>query len=399
MTPGTGTTLSYGFDASGNLTTLPTGANAATGYDDAGELTSSVLGGTTTSYAYNADGERLTAKQGTSTISSGTWNGTGELTAYDNAAADMTAATYDGNGLRAADTVSSSTQNFVWNSLAEIPQLMMDSNNAYIYADGMAPTEQVSLATGTITYLVADSLGSIRGTVNSSGSLTATTSYDAWGNPQTTGGLTAVTPFGYSGGYTDPTGLIYLLARYYDPLIGQFISVDPQLSQTLEPYQYADGNPVTNSDLNGMSGKHLKCLWYGKKVPCLKAIKRIWVTDEIKWAPGNVTAHFYFSKSATRAVNHWVNVENSRLSGTLLGIAFGFLCFVGSGGNALAGVVCGSITAAVASSMQDSLGRAASSNACWSVETTAPWLWAAGLAAIIHWGATKKPKYCHDRTY
>ena len=62
MTPGSGPAVSYGFDASGNLTTLPTGA--AGSYDHAGELTSSTLSGTTTSYTYNADGERLTAQQG-----------------------------------------------------------------------------------------------------------------------------------------------------------------------------------------------------------------------------------------------------------------------------------------------------------------------------------------------
>jgi YD repeat-containing protein len=62
MTPGSGSTLNYGFDASGNLTTLPPGATGT--YDHAGELTSSVLSGTTTSYTYNADGERLSAKQG-----------------------------------------------------------------------------------------------------------------------------------------------------------------------------------------------------------------------------------------------------------------------------------------------------------------------------------------------
>lgn len=40
----------------------------------------------------------------------------------------------------------------------------------------------------------------------------------------TPGGLTATTPFGFAGGYTDPTDLIYLIHRYYDPSTGQFIS-------------------------------------------------------------------------------------------------------------------------------------------------------------------------------
>jgi RHS repeat-associated protein len=77
--------------------------------------------------------------------------------------------------------------------------------------------------------------------------------YDAWGNPETAGGLTVSTPFGYAGGYTDPDSLVYLLARYYAPASGQFISVDPLLSQTMQPYAYADGNPVSYVDPSGQA--------------------------------------------------------------------------------------------------------------------------------------------------
>jgi RHS repeat-associated protein len=260
MTPGTAGQHSYGFDASSNLTTLPNGATGT--YDKAGELTSAALSGTTTSYAYNADGERLTATQNGTTTASGTWNGAGQLTSYSASAANMTAASYDGNGMRASTTTTPTggpavTQGYVWNTVPGVPQLLMDSTNAYIYERASTPAEQVSLATGAITYLMADSLGSVRGTVGSSGTLTATTSYDAWGNPQTTGGLTSVTPFGFTGGYTDPTGLIYLINRYYDPATGQFTSVDPRLADTQEPYIYADGDPVELSDPEGLATVNL----------------------------------------------------------------------------------------------------------------------------------------------
>ncbi len=249
MKPGTGTTLSYGFDPSGNLTTLPAGATGS--YDHDSELTSSALAGTTTSYSYNADGERLGATRGGTATISAAWNGAGLLTSYDNAAANMTAASYDGNGDRATAS-GSGTQAFTWNQVSAIPQLILDANNAYIYAGGTAPAEQVSLSTGAITYLTADTLGSVRGTVSTSGALTGTASYDAWGNPATSGGLTASTPFGYAGGYTDPDGLIYLLNRYYDPAAGAFISVDPAISQTYEPYLYAGDNPVSRTDPTGL---------------------------------------------------------------------------------------------------------------------------------------------------
>jgi len=41
-----------------------------------------LLSGTTTSYSYNAASEQLSATQGLTTFSSGTWNGAGELRSY-----------------------------------------------------------------------------------------------------------------------------------------------------------------------------------------------------------------------------------------------------------------------------------------------------------------------------
>jgi RHS repeat-associated protein len=311
MTPGSGSPLSYAFDASGNLTTLPTGGSGT--YDKASELTSSTLSGTTTNYAYNADGQRLTAKQGTATTASGTWNGAGQLTTYNNNAANMSAAAYDGDGMRASTTTTPSgksavTQGYVWNTTGQVPSMIMDSSNAYIYATSLTPAEQVNLATGTVTYLLTDSLGSVRGTVNSSGSLTGTTSYDAWGNPETTGGLTTVTPFGFAGAYTDPTGLLYLINRYYDPATGIFVSVDPDVGQTQTPYAYADGNPVSLADPAGAN----TATWPESGHPCTNnpfkwcdMVVRIWVTvngvkkDEYKlridiephWASATVVAY------------------------------------------------------------------------------------------------------------
>jgi YD repeat-containing protein len=183
LTPGSGTALGYGFDASGNLTTLPNGANGT--YDDAGELTAATLSGTTTNYSYNSDGQRVTSTQGSATLASAAWNGAAQLTSYQDSAANMTAASYDGNGLRASDAASSVSQSFTWNSTTSVPQLLMDSSNAYIYADSGTPIEQVSLATGTVTYLMTDSLGSVRGIVNTAGSAVSTAAYDAWGNPET----------------------------------------------------------------------------------------------------------------------------------------------------------------------------------------------------------------------
>ena len=71
-------------------------------------------------------------------------------------------------------------------SVQDTPQLLTDSANAYIYVGHSAhQPSRSAYATGTVTYLSTDSLGSVRGTISSAGALTSTTSYDAWGNPQT----------------------------------------------------------------------------------------------------------------------------------------------------------------------------------------------------------------------
>jgi hypothetical protein len=45
---------------------------------------------------------------------------------------------------------------------------------------------------------------------------------------------------------------VFLNNRYMDPQLGVFLSVDPLVAQTGEPYLYASGNPVTLSDPSGL---------------------------------------------------------------------------------------------------------------------------------------------------
>ena len=51
----------------------------------------------------------------------------------------------------------------------------------------------------------------------------------------------------------DATGMYYYGARYYDPRISIFISVDPLAEQTFEPYSYVGNNPIMFTDPTGMS--------------------------------------------------------------------------------------------------------------------------------------------------
>jgi RHS repeat-associated protein len=258
LTPVSGSSTTYAYDASSNLTTPPGDASAT--YNDSSELcwtdtssSSNACGSPPTgsvAYTFDADGNRLTAKEGSTTLASASWNGIDELTAYD-ATTDMTAAAYDGNGLRQSDTVGSVTQGFVWDTATSVPELLEDGSNLYIYGLSGTPIEQMSLSTGSRTYLISDALGSVRGVIGSSGVILAKTSYDAYGLAGSTT-VAADTPFGFAGGYTDATGLVYLINRYYDPGTGQFLSMDPLVDETDQAYGYTGGDPVDGTDLSGL---------------------------------------------------------------------------------------------------------------------------------------------------
>jgi len=62
---------------------------------------------------------------------------------------------------------------------------------------------------------------------------------------------------GFTGQYTDSlSGLDYYNARYYDPVVGRFLSADTVESnlQGLDPYAYVQDNPETHNDPSGHLG-------------------------------------------------------------------------------------------------------------------------------------------------
>ncbi|MCU0104547.1 RHS repeat-associated core domain-containing protein [Acholeplasma vituli] len=95
--------------------------------------------------------------------------------------------------------------------------------------------------------------------VDINGNTVATYRYDAWGNiiDQTGGTIADMNPYRYRGyRYDVETGYYYLQSRYYDPVIGRFISSDGLLGETgnlltHNMYAYAGNNPVMNVDPNG----------------------------------------------------------------------------------------------------------------------------------------------------
>lgn len=79
---------------------------------------------------------------------------------------------------------------------------------------------------------------------------------DPYGQPQ--GATTPATDRHWLGKTTDPTtaGLVHLGHRYYNPTLGRFLTPDPLLvlttTQSTNPYTYANNNPNTYTDPNGL---------------------------------------------------------------------------------------------------------------------------------------------------
>src|SRR5665647_2569345 len=213
----------------------------------AGQLTTAVTGSTSTPYTFDARGDRTKATAGTTVATYG-YDQVNRLTSF--ARGTTTASyTYNGDGLRASKKVGSTTTKFVYDTAEGLPLVLGDGAYYYLYGPGGIPFEQITTA-GSVTYLHADQLGSIRMITSSTGTSVGTATYTAYGTRTTTGTTSA---FGYAGQYTDTeTGLQWLRARYCDPTTGQFLTVDPLTAATGARYAYAGGNPITRADPSGL---------------------------------------------------------------------------------------------------------------------------------------------------
>jgi len=125
--------------------------------------------------------------------------------------------------------------------------------NRYVYGTDLI--EQVDPANTPVFYH-ADGLGSTRALSNLAGQRTDAYSYDVFGALRTKTG-NAAQPFTFTGEQNDgELGLVFLRARYYDPDVGRFLSLDPvrgmsTVPETLNRYVYVKNNPVRLTDPSG----------------------------------------------------------------------------------------------------------------------------------------------------
>ncbi|HEV3319323.1 MAG TPA: DUF6531 domain-containing protein [Solirubrobacteraceae bacterium] len=239
----------YEYDAANNPTKTPGSTNT---YDNASELEK----GTNVTYAYDELGERTKTTPSSGPATSYGYDEAGNLTSVKRPEEGEVPAiedsyAYDGNGLRASQTISGTTSYLTWDMTEGLPSILNDGTNSYVYGPGGLPVEQINNSTGTVQYLHHDQAGSTRLLTGSTGTVEGKCTYGAYGTPTCEG--TATTPLGYDAQYTSSdTGLIYMRARVYDSTTAQFLTVDPLVGQTHAPYYYAGDNPINESDPTGL---------------------------------------------------------------------------------------------------------------------------------------------------
>lgn len=169
--------------------------------------------------------------------------------------------TYDTDGLRSSKTVNGATaQDFTWDTSSGLPLLLAETQGSTItrivYGPGGQPIAEITDngTTETTTWLHHDQLGSVRlSTDATNGSEVSSRGFTPYGEVADQSGDQPL--LGYAGQYTDhETGYQYLRARYYDPTTGQFLTRDPIVATTEEPYGYVSGSPVNGTDPSGLCG-------------------------------------------------------------------------------------------------------------------------------------------------
>ncbi|AXI86426.1 Wall-associated protein [Streptomyces sp. ETH9427] len=238
----------YCFDKAGNLTSQDGSKNTCPGsttytYNDASELTGK--NGSTTGWSYDKLGNEA-AGASTTARTNETWTDYSQLST-------ITA------GGKSYDLVHAGTSNY--------ERTKLGSTWFHHTALGLASTTTNGVDTGFIRepagtlnsmttggksyYYLTDATGNVLGLADDAGKRTHTYAYGPTGLPRGTTTEAVPQRYRYAGAYLDPTGLYKMGHRYYDPSLGRFTQPDPSGQET-NPYLYAAGDPINNSDPTGL---------------------------------------------------------------------------------------------------------------------------------------------------
>lgn len=238
-------------------------------YDNSGNILTKTENGTVTDYRYKDGTDRL--------ISFGTelfaYDDMGNPTTYRNMlcvwekgrqlksisdGANTVSFTYDEFGMRTTKTAGGITTNYVYENGKLLREVTGSEKIDFVYgSDGI-----IGFRTGNKNYLYRKNVfGDVTEIYSDNGTLVGKYSYTAFGEcivKVNEGGIAEKNPIRYRGYYYDEEmSLYYLESRYYDPVMGRFITIDdisyidPETINGLNLYAYCGNNPVMYTDPNG----------------------------------------------------------------------------------------------------------------------------------------------------
>jgi RHS repeat-associated protein len=239
-------------------------------YDALGNRLSSKVNGTGPTYTYlkngtnPLNGQRLSSDgvngytwdpDGSNLTRTGSGGNYGFGYDVDNRLASITGAetatyTYDYQGRRTSKTEAGVTTIYLYDGLNPISETVSGAPTYVLNGPSIDEPLAIS-ASGTISYLNADGLGSVIATNNAAGTVSHSLSFDAWGVPRNETG-TRGHGFTYTGREVGVAGLHFYRARFMQPGVGRFSQEDPLRGVTAGLYTYAANSPLFFTDPFGL---------------------------------------------------------------------------------------------------------------------------------------------------
>lgn len=295
-------TYTYGYDAASRLTSESNAEGSVTyTYDNADQLTGT-SGARTESFGYDANGNRNTTGYSGHTgnelsASPGytyTYDAEGNLTAKtETATGKVTTFSYDYRDRLTGATQKSSGGSVIMQATYSYDALnrrigtRVDSDGAgpgspiqtwmvddgvnsyadfngsgnvtvrYLYGQAVDQLLARTDSGGTTAWYLTDKLGTVRDITNTSGTVIDHLAYDSFGKVTNETSPSNGDRFKFTGReYDAETGLLYYRARYYDVVIGRFVSQDPKSFAAGDPnlYRYVGNGPTIATDPSGLQG-------------------------------------------------------------------------------------------------------------------------------------------------
>jgi RHS repeat-associated protein len=249
-------TQSYTWNQLPDRASITTGSTTTTTtFDYADRPYSDSAGG-----SYNSDKEgRLTSMPGKTMV----YDAVGRLVTVKSSSDGTTLASYTYDPLDRLQTLTeaSGTTSFLYVGLTNTVALQSTTTGATTtvtkHATDIAGAAlyEFDATLGLPSFIGRDGHSDTTWTAGLTGSVSATATYDPFGNLVSSTG--SVPAWRWQGSWQDPaTGMYYAVARWYSPTLGRFLAVDPlggglAAPQTLDPYAYGRGDPIDRVDPDG----------------------------------------------------------------------------------------------------------------------------------------------------